>query len=804
MRAYPNPVRKAQVPRLDSRLSGAFRSLSRAASVFCAALGLFDLAGWALDIPLLRGDVSNVSPMIPHTGFLFFLVGLSLWLKNQPSRRLQRLSLGLSLYVGLAGLLFVSEYLFGWNYGIDQLWFPQEIVAYTPLYPGRPSPQSALNFVLAGLALSLMDVEIARRWHLTETIALLLASIPFLAILGYAYQLPLLYHISILKPIALNSAFNFYFLALGILFARPDRGWMAVFASDTAGGYLLRRLLPATLLVPPLLAGSNFLLEQAGHYDPKTGDAFLVLTLMSLAVTLICGNAASLNRVADEREQAEQKLSDLNHQLNLILDSAGEGIYGVDRDGRCTFINSAAIHMLGFGKEELIGQCSHALFHHSRLDGSPFPRDECPAHRVLSGTPLQIANDAFWRKDGTSFPVEYVSTPLLDEGRAIGVVVVFRDVSERRAMEEALRKSHAMLSMAQRIARIGSWEWEPESDRLSLSDEVNRILEMEHEGGVPTLERYLERAYPAERAGIRARLQEAFMRREPVVFQQRVLCPDGSERDVEIRAEFSENATSKHARLVGTLQDITELKKAEAEIAQRTAELNQTRELSRMKDIFISTISHEMKTPLSLIIGYTELLEERYPNDEFLAQLAEGSHRLSSHISKIIDYSVMLSGRIPLYKTEVNFPELIQNAVEASKESLAAKGLHLEIELDPGTPPIQADSRRICQALAELLENAERFTPENGKLGIRTAVVDGYVRLDVWDTGPGIPEEELPWLWSAFSQLSVDEALRKGGLGLGLTIAKKITELHGGKVQVESQVGRGSCFSLLFPVDASG
>jgi PAS domain S-box-containing protein len=140
-----------------------------------------------------------------------------------------------------------------------------------------------------------------------------------------------------------------------------------------------------------------------------------------------------------ERHMAQLEAMKLGQQNRLILDSAGEGIYGLDTDGRCTFVNPAASQMLGFSAEELLGQHSHPLFHHTKADGSPYPVEECPIQSAYKQGEVHSGRDLYWRKDGSSFPVDFVSTPAIEEGRISGAVVLFNDITERKRAEEAQR-----------------------------------------------------------------------------------------------------------------------------------------------------------------------------------------------------------------------------------------------------------------------------------------------------------------------------------------------------------------------------
>src|SRR6185503_1975734 len=151
-----------------------------------------------------------------------------------------------------------------------------------------------------------------------------------------------------------------------------------------------------------------------------------------------------------ERKRAEERLEAMRRQYELILHSAGEGIYGLDSYGRATFVNPAAANMLGYAVEELIGQPMHSLIHHTKTDGSPFGAEDCPIHGALESTMCRVDNEVFWRKDGKSFPVEYLGTPILNEqGELMGAVVMFRDITERRQLEQQVRQAQKMEAIGQ-------------------------------------------------------------------------------------------------------------------------------------------------------------------------------------------------------------------------------------------------------------------------------------------------------------------------------------------------------------------
>jgi signal transduction histidine kinase len=226
---------------------------------------------------------------------------------------------------------------------------------------------------------------------------------------------------------------------------------------------------------------------------------------------------------------------------------------------------------------------------------------------------------------------------------------------------------------------------------------------------------------------------------------------------------------------------------------------------NRHKSEFLANMSHELRTPLNAIIGFSEVLHERLfgeLNDkqaEYTSDILTSGQHLLSLINEILDLSKVEAGRMELELAPFDLPLAIDNARTFVRERAVKHGITLDIDVDDRLGEYVGDERKIKQILLNLLSNAVKFTPEGGRISITANKTNNGAEISVSDTGIGIPPAEQPTIFEEFRQVGGDYAHKKEGTGLGLTLAKKFVELHGGKIWVESEVGKGSTFTFTLP-----
>jgi signal transduction histidine kinase len=291
---------------------------------------------------------------------------------------------------------------------------------------------------------------------------------------------------------------------------------------------------------------------------------------------------------------------------------------------------------------------------------------------------------------------------------------------------------------------------------------------------------------------------------------------------------------SSHRAALVSQMHIESVKESYRDLVERTRQIQeaneQLKELDTLKSHFLATVSHELRTPLTSIIGYSEMLLEDMPtapdsqHRQYLETIMEKGESLMKLITSILDFSRIAAGNLKLHLGDVDVVELTKTAQSSVVPQAQKKRLSLQVDLAPGLPVITGDSQKLHQVLVNLLGNAVKFTPEDGHviLGVRhwfgarrhpQSRPDGgsgaqlfairqedFVRMEVTDTGPGIPPDQLEKVFERFYQVDSSSTRTHGGTGLGLSIVKSLVEAHHGDVWCESQLGRGCRFVVLIPV----
>jgi PAS domain S-box-containing protein len=247
--------------------------------------------------------------------------------------------------------------------------------------------------------------------------------------------------------------------------------------------------------------------------------------------------------------------------------------------------------------------------------------------------------------------------------------------------------------------------------------------------------------------------------------------------------------------------------KREEDLERERTARSESEDAGRMKDEFIALISHELRSPLNAILGWTRILRQGRPDEELYqraTEIIERSARMQSQlIDDLMDTARIVRGKVKLEVQPVNLAPLIEKAMDVVRPAADAKGITLDAVLDREDDQITGDPDRLQQVVWNLLSNAVKFTTEGGRVEVKLGRVDPYIQISVRDTGCGINPEFMPYLFERYRQADASAARRKGGLGLGLSLVRQLVEMHGGSVTAESEgEDKGATFIIKLPVRA--
>ena len=383
-----------------------------------------------------------------------------------------------------------------------------------------------------------------------------------------------------------------------------------------------------------------------------------------------------------------------------------------------------------------------------------------------------------------------------------------QELAGRGRAEEELRAKEYILSESQRIAHVGSWSAELPVDTgvCVWTPETYRLYGVSPETFVPSGEMFLSLIHPDDRAAMQAWMGACLAGREPPDLEFRVDLQEGSVRYVLGRGHLVRDAENKPIRMVGIVQDITERKLAEERIARMVKELGLEKDraeaASLAKSEFLANMSHEIRTPMNGILGMTALAldtditpEQR----EYLGMVKSSADSLLELINTILDFSKIEAGRLELESIEFDLRDALAPIMKTLALRAHEKSLELNYEVRAEVPEtVVGDPGVLRQVLVNLVENAIKFT-ERGEVNVRVereSEKEGRecLHFTVQDTGIGIPVESQTRIFDAFAQADSSTTRRYGGTGLGLTISRRLVEMMGGRIWLESAPGKGTAF----------
>ena len=372
-------------------------------------------------------------------------------------------------------------------------------------------------------------------------------------------------------------------------------------------------------------------------------------------------------------------------------------------------------------------------------------------------------------------------------------------VAEQQRAQEKARLSERRLVLALEAAGMGVWDWNISTGEVRWSGELEPMHGLPRGGFAGTYEAFRTLIHPDDRERVEKAINRSVEMRTPYEAEFRILGADGQERWTDARGQVVEDRLGRPVRMVGVGIDVTRQKRQEEELRRQAERLSET---DRRKDEFLAMLSHELRNPLAPILHAAELLG--HEDAGLVREAREIIRRQAAHLTRLVDdlldVSRITRGTVRLERRSVPLREVVDAAVDTWRHLLAKRQQRLTVELPPEPIRLDGDATRLAQVVSNVFHNAIKFTPEGGSIAILAEREGDGVAIRVRDDGMGMAPEELERVFDLFVQGPPPLDRPQGGLGLGLTLARRLAELHGGTVEATSAgPGRGSEFVVRIP-----
>ena len=558
----------------------------------------------------------------------------------------------------------------------------------------------------------------------------------------------------------------------------------------------------------PLLLGGKMIGMVGIANRPHGYDRALVDGLSPLFHT--CASVIEAYRKNKEFKNIKEAI----RQQAKIIDQISDSVISTDLEGFITSWNMGAEKSIGYTKNEILGKHIATIYPE---EWHAFLKNEVIVHLQQKG---EYETEVMLRKkSGEEFDAHLSLSMQYDEqGSAIGMIGYTLDITDRKRAEKALIESELMLEKAQQIAQIGHWKLNSKTGEVQGSDELFQIFGLDREEA--TLDNFVEVVHPDDREMDIAAIQRGAEYGESWDIEHRVVCRDGSEKWVHAIGEANTDNEGNVIELIGTVQDITERKHADAELSkyrdhleelveERTVDMQIARDVAEhanaAKSEFLSRMSHELRTPLNAILGFGQLLRNNpeEPLTELqtdnVTEIQQAGKHLLALVNEVLDLSRIESGLMDVNIESVPIAPMIETCLSQLQPLAAQRHITIEFSFKK-TCEVKADRTRLTQVLLNLLSNAIKYNSEGGKIQISCGPGEQQrLRVNVHDTGSGISEDQISRLFQPFERLESNGEVIEG-TGIGLAIAKKLVEAMGGEIGVDSVLEKGSNFWFELPI----
>lgn len=509
---------------------------------------------------------------------------------------------------------------------------------------------------------------------------------------------------------------------------------------------------------------------------------------------------------------ARKELEYTNTLLHTITQNATLGLFMMDEHQRCTFMNAAAEDITGFKFSEVRKKPLHYYVHHKKPDGSYYPLEECPIDRALPENNREQGEELFVHKDGSMYPVRFTASPIRRENKPIGTVIEVQDLTEEKKAQAALVSSKEHFKQLADSMPQMVWTATPDGCIDYLNRRWFDYTGFRHKK--ITLEQWQSLLHPDDRERAMEHWSEAIS--SGTNYQTECRMHDGSKpvkyrwflaRAVPVHDEYG--SITKWFGTTTDIEDVRRTKKRTQELEHITSTLKQQRAqlvtLNAAKDEFISLASHQLRTPATGVKQFLGMVLEGYAGDisqgvrDFLYKAYQSNERQIMIVNDLLKVAQVDAGKVTLNKKRADIVALIASVIREQQSRFDERKQRVRLRPERKRIFADVDPERLRMVLDNVIDNASKYTPHGKNITVNIATDTSAVRVEVLDEGVGIEQADLDKIFKKFSRVENPLSAHVGGSGLGLYWVRKIIDLHGGVITVDSKIGKGSRFSISLP-----
>ncbi|PIQ08395.1 MAG: hypothetical protein COW71_12120 [Ignavibacteriales bacterium CG18_big_fil_WC_8_21_14_2_50_31_20] len=549
------------------------------------------------------------------------------------------------------------------------------------------------------------------------------------------------------------------------------------------------------------------------------------------------------NKTFNDLKLQKDLLSHSEQQIRLLLNSTAEGIYGIDQKGNCTFCNRSALNLLGYADiNSVIGKNMHQLIHHSHANKSKYLEEDCKIYIAFrKGKEIHVSNEVLWKADGTYFDAEYFSYPIKQDGKSIGAVITFWDITKDKIIKDELKKTKEYLENLINYAQAPIIVWDTELNIERFNRAFERLTGLKFD---EVIGKNIDIIFPGNSREESIRLINSLKidsRSETIEIEIKNI--DGSIKNVLWNSAKIYDSDNNLIATIAQGNDITERKVAEnelkkikdnleIEVQKQTAELNEklkkldksqramlymiedlnevTSELKNERrklelsnkelEAFSYSVSHDLRAPLRAIDGFSKFLEEDFSNkldDEgkrLLKVIRENAKKMDRLIADMLNLSRL--SRIEINYTKIDMEKMVESIYNEIANDNDKNTFEFNVET---LPKVNGDSTLIEQVWTNLIGNAIKYSQKSQikKIVISAEDKEEYIEYKIQDFGAGFNEKYVSKLFGVFQRLHTE--IEFEGTGVGLAIVKRIIHRHGGEVWAKGEINKGATFYFSLP-----